>query len=184
MTNKTKILISILLVIFGVGSRLLPHIWNFAPIAGIALFSSVYLGKKYAFILSITVMLLGDIFLGFYAWPIMLAVYGSYLLIVCFGFLVKKYKSFETILAGSVLSSIIFFAVTNFAVWQFSSWYSHSLHGLIECYTMALPFFRNTLLGNVFYVGILFGGYEMVSLIIKQRDNHKIILVRASGTEV
>ena len=99
-----------------------------------------------------------------YAWPLMLTVYGAYILIGLMGTLIKKHKSLETVVAGSLVASVIFFLATNLAVWQFSPWYAKSLSGLIQCYTLALPFFRNTLMGDLFYVSVLFGAYEAVRL--------------------
>lgn len=162
MTKQTKLIVSIILVALGVACRLLPHAWNFAPIAAIALFSGVYLGRRYAVLLPITAMLIGDLFIGFYELPLMLTVYGSYILIGLAGTLIKKHKSLETVIAGSLGASILFFLVTNWAVWQFSPWYAKSLAGLLQSYTLALPFFRNTLFSDLFYVAVLFGAYEAV----------------------
>ena len=60
-------------------------------------------------------------------------------------------------LAGSVL----FFVWTNFGVWAFWNLYPHTLEGLVACYTAAIPFFRNTLLGDVVYSTALFGGFAL-----------------------
>ena len=162
MTRKTKLIISLILITLGVACRLLPHLWNFAPIAGIALFAGIYLGRRYAVVLPVASMFIGDLFIGFYDWKLMLAVYASFVLVGLIGVLIKKHKSLETVLAGSIMASVLFFLVTNFAVWQFSPWYAKSLQGLIQCYTMALPFFRNTFLGDLFYVVVLFGVYESI----------------------
>ncbi|MCK4554569.1 hypothetical protein KAU19_06465 [Candidatus Parcubacteria bacterium] len=170
MTTKTKLIISIILVSLGVACRLLPHAWNFAPIAGIALFAGVYLGRKYAIALPIIAMTIGDLFIGFYEWQLMIAVYGSYAAIGLLGGLIKKHKSMETVMAGSIIASVIFFLATNWAVWQFSPWYVKSFEGLIYCYTLALPFFRNTLLGNLFYVSVLFGAYEVAVILARQKQ--------------
>ncbi|MCG2697536.1 hypothetical protein L6307_00340, partial [Candidatus Parcubacteria bacterium] len=131
MSNKTKLIISIALIFLGVACRLMPHAWNFAPIAAIALFAGVYLGKNYAIGLPIIAMLIGDFFIGFYDWRLGLAVYGSYMIIGLLGLVIKKHKSFETVMAGSIVASVIFFIVTNWAVWQFSPWYAKSIAGLI-----------------------------------------------------
>jgi len=162
MTKQTKIIISIILVGLGVACRLLPHLWNFAPIAGIALFSGVYLGRRYALVLPAVAMLIGDFFIGFYDWKLMLAVYGSLILVGLIGLMIRKYKSLEIVVASSIISSVIFYLVTNYVVWQFSPWYTHTFAGLIQCYTLALPFFRNTILGDLFYTATLFGAYEAV----------------------
>ncbi len=170
MTKKTKLMIAIILIFLGVTCRLLPHAWNFAPIAGIALFAGVYLGRRYAIVLPIMAMLIGDLFIGFYEWPLMIIVYSSYALIGLLGTLIKKHKSLETVMAGSIIASVIFFLATNWAVWQFSPWYAKSLEGLMQCYVLALPFFRNTLLGNFFYVSVLFGSYEAVIYWVRRKQ--------------
>lgn len=169
MTTRTKIIISIVLISLGVACRLLPHAWNFTPIIAIAMFAGVYLGRKYAILLPILTMLIGDIFIGFYDIKLMAVIYLSFILIGLGAILVKKHKSAETILAGSVLAAVLFFLATNWAVWQFSPWYARTWAGLIECYTLALPFFRNTLLSNIFYTGVLFGAYETVQILVKQK---------------
>lgn len=162
MQPKNKIIISAILVAIGVISRLMPHPWNFAPIAAIGLFSGTYLGIFYSLILPPLSIFFSDIFLGFYEWKLMLAVYGSFALISLIGILIKKYKSFKTILTASLSASILFFLITNFAVWLFTLWYPKTFSGLIQCFILALPFFRNTLLGDLFYTGILFGTYELI----------------------
>lgn len=169
MTKNTKLFISIVLITLGVVCRLLPHAWNFAPIAAIALFAGVYMGRNYAIVLPIITMLIGDLFIGFYDWRLGVVVYMSYALIGLLGVLIKKHKSLGTVVGGGILASVIFFLATNWAVWQFSSWYVKDLGGLIQCYTMALPFFRNTLFGNLFYVGVLFGAYEAVIFYARER---------------
>ncbi len=169
MTNKTKLIISLILISLGVACRLLPHAWNFTPIAAVALFAGVYLGRNYAVALPIITMLIGDLFIGFYSWQMMLVVYASYIAIGLSGLIIKKHKSFATIAAGGLLAPIIFFLTTNWAVWQFSSWYAGNFSGLIQSYAMALPFFRNNLLGDLFYVSILFGAYEFVMYWARER---------------
>lgn len=170
---KNKFIIAIFLVIFGVVCRLIPHWWNFTPLAAIALFAGVYLGRRYFVIIPLLAMLIGDLFIGFYEIKLMLAVYLSFLIIGLIGYFIKKYKSAETIVASSILASILFFLITNWAVWQFSPWYAKTLQGLIYCYTMALPFFRNTLLGDLFYTGVLFGVYEGALLYQSKRRGLK-----------
>ncbi|MBI3291129.1 hypothetical protein HYZ76_02490 [Candidatus Falkowbacteria bacterium] len=169
MSTQTKLIISIILIALGVAARLLPHLWNFAPIAAIALFAGVYLGRRYAIILPVAAMALGDLLLGFYSLPLMLAVYGSFILIGLLGTLVKKHKSFETVVAGSLAGSVLFFVITNWTVWQFSPWYAKDLAGFISCFAQALPFFRNTLLGDMFYLAVLFGSYEMLLVLGKNK---------------
>jgi len=32
--------------------------------------------------------------------------------------------------------------------------------GLLSCYAAGIPFFRNTILGDLFYCGLMFGSFE------------------------
>lgn len=176
--NKIKELaIALLLIAVGVALRLLPHPANFAPISAIALFGGVYLSRKTALILPLLAMLIGDFFLGFYELPLGLAVYGSFLLIVGLGLLIKSRKSVYAVIGGALTGSILFFATTNFAVWAFTPWYAKTGVGLLDCYLMGLPFFRNTLLGDLFYVTCFFGAYELATYWVKTK-NLKVYPVR------
>lgn len=170
MNKKTKIIIACVLVAFGVVSRLVPHPWNIAPIAAIALFSGVYLGGIFSVTVPMSAMLISDLVLGFASWQVTWSVYISFFLIGLIGQAVKKHKSFEVILASSLVGSFLFFAVTNWAVWQFADWYPHTVEGLITCYVAALPFFRNTLVGDLSYAGVLFGLYELYWAIYRKKS--------------
>jgi len=165
-----KYLPILLLIILGISCRFLPHPANFAPIGAIALFGALYLPKKWALILPIAAIFISDIFIGFYSLPIMLAVYASFALMGIIGLIVRKNKKFHTILGGTVLGSILFFLITNAGVWAFGTMYTHNLSGLFSSYYMALPFFRNSLLGDLFYVGVLVGGFEFVTLLLHSRN--------------
>ena len=150
--------------------RLIPHLPNFAPIAAMALFGGTYLNKKYALIVPILAMLISDYFIGFYNPWIMFSVYGSFILIGLFGLWLKKHKTVANVLGASLSGSIIFFLVTNFAVWAVPhSMYPHNLQGLLQSYIMGLPFLKNTILGDLFYVGTLFSLYEIVLLVTLKR---------------
>lgn len=154
----------------GVILRLIPHLPNFAPIAAIALFGSVYLPfgkngmhKKYAIVIPIIAMLIGDYFIGFYNPWVLISVYGSFLIIGLIGLWLKNHKTMLNIVGASLSGSIIFFLVTNFSMWAIPhSFYPHNLQGLLTCYTMGLPFFRNTILGDLFYIGVMFSLMEIV----------------------
>ena len=173
MSKKLEFAIAIIFILVGVSLRLLPHAPNFAPIAAIALFGGVYLSRKTALILPIAVLMISDIFIGSYGIKLMAFVYASFLICVLLGFWLKKHKKWQTVLGSSILSGIIFFILTNFAVWIFTPWYAKTISGIVQCYVMALPFFRNTLLGNIFYVGAFFGSYEIVRVWIKKRFEEK-----------
>lgn len=172
ITKKGKILeliVALLFVLIGVSLRLLPHPPNFAPILAIALFGGVYLSRRIAFVLPIFAIAISDIFIGYYGIVLMIAVYGTFLLSVVLGFWLKKHKKWYTVGGSAILSAVLFFLVTNFAVWAFTPWYAKTLSGIIQCYAMAIPFFRNTLLGSLFYVTVFFGAYEIAAVWIRKK---------------
>lgn len=140
--------------------RLLPHPPNFAPIAAMALFGGAYFNKKWAaFIVPITAMFVTDLIIGFHV--TMWAVYLSFALIVVIGIKMLKEKKVGNIFFASVISSVSFFIITNFGVWVSSGSYPKTGSGLAACYTAAIPFFHQTLLSDLFFVGILFGAYHL-----------------------
>lgn len=157
----------------GVILRLVPHLPNFAPIAAMALFGGAYLNKKYALIVPLVALAVGDFFIGFYQPYLMTAVYGSFLLVGLIGLWLKNHKTIPNVIGASLIGSILFFLITNFAVWAIQPLmpqpiYPATWQGLLECYTMGLPFFRNTILGDLFYVGAMFGLMEAVLWITKK----------------
>ena len=140
--------------------RLLPHPPNFSPIAAMALFGGAYFSKKYALIIPLVVLFISDIFLGFHS--TIPFVYGSFLITGLIGLWLKKHRDFKSILTGTILSSVLFFIITNFGVWLVGSLYQKNITGLIQSYVMAIPFFRYSLIGDFFYTGIFFGSYQAI----------------------
>jgi len=170
------------LIALGVVGRLLPHPPNFTPMAAIALFAGFIFLKRYMAVIAVVVtMLLTDYFaFGYlaaewFASKSMWVVYLALLFPVVFkNFLQKKLGLFRV--AGAALaSSTVFFIATNFAVWAFSPMYEKTLEGLVLCYTMAIPFFQNTVAGDLIWSGVIFGTYFLLRnysnlQIFKQKD--------------
>jgi len=172
LSKKGKVIelsVALVFILIGVSLRLLPHPPNFAPIAAIALFGGVYLSKKISLVIPILALLISDIFLGFYQYSLIIFVYGSFLLCVLLGFWLKKHKKWHIVLGASLSCSFIFFFLTNFSVWAFTSWYPKTFSGIIQCYLMALPFLKNTAIGDLFYVSLFFAAYEIVEIWIKNK---------------
>lgn len=149
-------------ILIGFVARVLPHAPNFVPIGAMALFGGAYMSKKQALTLPIAVMVLSDFVIGFDNLPMRLTVYGSFLLVVLVGFWLKKNPNLKNVILSSLATSVLFFLTTNFAVWTFGNLYLKTPSGLSECFLLAIPFFRNTLLGDFFYTGVFFGGYNLV----------------------
>jgi hypothetical protein len=170
-SNFKKFISPLLIILVAVLMRLLPHLPNFTPLAAMALFGGVYLNKKYAFAIPLAAMFISDIFLGFHS--AMPYVYGSFILTGAIGLWLKNHKSAKNIVCASLISSILFFLITNFGVWA-TGWYPRTLSGLMQSYTMGLPFFRNTVLGDLCYTGVFFGAYELVQLLITRYSLNKV----------
>jgi hypothetical protein len=162
-------MIALLLVILGAVMRLLPHAANFTPIAAIALFGGMYMRRRYALLVPLAALVASDIFIGFDSLHSRLIVYGSFVLIGLIGLAVRKRKNIATIAAGSIGGSLIFYLITNFAFFYTPTMYPHTLSGVLSSYYRALPFFRNTLLGDLFYTGLLFGLYELARYVAARR---------------
>ena len=140
--NKRNITI-LSMIVLAVITRLLPHPPNVAPITGIALFAGCNIkDKNLAFMLPLLCMFVTDLFLGFHM--VMPFVYLSFMCISYIGISSKKINN------GTILgSSLLFFLVTNFGVWYLG--YPNTLAGLVSCYTLAIPFFVNTIIGDLFF---------------------------------
>lgn len=143
--------------------RLVPHSPNVAPIAALALFSGAFLPDVRGFIIPVAALLISDLFLGFHA--TMPFVYGSFIAITLIGLMLRKNLSPLATGGASIGGSILFFLVTNFGVWATSSMYTKDFAGLVHSYRMGIPFFRNTVLGDLFYTILFFVAYRSIRLL-------------------
>lgn len=166
-----------LIIVAAVGLRLIPHMPNFAPIGAMALFGGAYLDKRLAIILPLAAMLVSDMFIGFYSLTVMASVYGSFVLIGLMGFWLRKRKNPKNIVLAAIGSSVLFFLITNFSVWA-AGMYSRGFEGLLTSYIVAIPFFRGTLMGNLFYSILFFGGFELAKSFVLKR---KLSLVKVNN---
>jgi hypothetical protein len=152
-----------LLVGVGVVARLMPHEWNFTPIAASALFAGTVLNRRLlAFAVPVAALLLSDIFIGFDSTAMTFIVYGLFLLPACVALLPGRAHAPFMFVPVIVAYSLVFFLVTNFAVWALDAMYPHTLAGLATCYAAGLPFLPQTVIGDLFWAAVLFGGYALV----------------------
>ncbi|MBI5123401.1 hypothetical protein HZA75_06105 [Candidatus Roizmanbacteria bacterium] len=159
--SKIQKLISyIVIILLAVIVRLIPHPPNFAPIGGLALFSGANFKKKSALLIPLAAMFVSDIFLGFH--KTIPYVYVSFIIIALIGRLIKSNK-WQSLLKASLISSVLFFLITNFGVWATGSMYQKNLSGLMQSYAFGIPFFRNTLTSDLFYTFSFFYGYRFLS---------------------
>ena len=160
------------ILILGILSRIIIHLPNFTPVIAIALFSGVHFEKKQALTLPLILLAISDIVIGFH--NTMFFTWGSILLIVTIGFWLRQHKNFRTILGASVGSAVLFFIVSNLGVWIVGELYPLTAAGLQECFVMAVPFFKMTLLSTLIYTAVFFGSYEWIASRFKGKE-----LVRA-----
>lgn len=156
--NKQRFFVAGIVIFAGI-FRLIPHPANFAPITALALFSGAYLDKKYALIIPLAAMFVSDWFLGFHS--DMVFVYASFLLIGFLGIRLKHHKNIKNIFLTTIFSSILFFIVTNFGVWLMTNLYPKNAPGLIEAFILAIPFFKNTLMGDLLFTASFFTVFEV-----------------------
>jgi hypothetical protein len=159
------------LVTGAVLARWLPHPPNFTPIGALALFGgSFYADRRLALTLPLLALFLSDLAIGLHL--LMPVVYGSFACNVLLGRWLRHHWGVWNLAAVTVLGSIQFYLTTNFACWLMA--YPHTLAGLIDCYVKALPFFRNTLLGDATFVVVLFGAVavaERLLPVLRERTN-------------
>ncbi len=173
--RKQLLAFAVFLVLAAATMRVLRHLGfidlppNVAPIAALALFGGTYLPRRLAFLLPMATMAVSDAIIGFYHPGIMASVYASFLLSGGLGLWLRKRKRMTTVTAATLTGSVAFFLVTNAAVWWFGSLYPHTATGLLASYAAGLPFFRNTVLGDLGFVGLMFGAYELNVLFLRKR---------------
>lgn len=166
MDNKARILALMVAIGAAAAMRLLPHPPNFSPIAAMALFAGAHMPRRaMAFAAPFGALLVSDMFLGGY-YPGMELVYLSFALTVLIGWAIAGRKSALTIAGAAVASSVLFFAVTNFGMWLFSGFYPRTWDGLVACYAAAIPFFQNTVAGDLLFSGLLFGGFYLAERLV------------------
>jgi len=156
-----KVLVILGIVLFAALMRLVPHYPNFTPIGALALFAGAHFSNRWlAFSIPITALLFSDLLLGFH--DMMVPVYISFVLVVLIGGLLRNNVKIVSVGGGAIAGSLVFFVLTNLAVWLSGTMYPPTVQGLVQCYVAAIPFFHMTLLGDLFYSGVLFGGFYLI----------------------
>jgi hypothetical protein len=182
--SKTRFLFLAGIILAAAVSRLLPHPPNFAPIAAMALFGGAcFREKTWRFGVPMLAMILSDIAIDLqlidlhwympvgystlssaWGWEKLfekILIYSAFALSVGLGSWLQRRRTLAPIAGATLASSLLFFIVTNFGAWVVDA-YPRTLWGLKECYEAGLPFWRDgTLLGDVFYATVLFGGLAL-----------------------
>ena len=160
----------VLMILGAAATRLLPHPPNLTPITALALFGGAqFADRRLAYAVPLLALLLSDLLLGIYwswssmAWqPHMWLQYLCFALIVTLGLRLQQRAGALRIGGTMLAASLLFFVVSNFGEWVFQPWYPKTFAGLVACYVAAIPFFGNTLLGDILYTVLLFGGFHLL----------------------
>ena len=159
----------IFLIIFLVGSRLINLPPNFTPIIATAILAPHIFSKKLYTSVALIVfsMLISDLFLGLHKF-----LFFTYLPLIIIIFLSNSFNKFtSSVVLMTIFSPLIFFIISNFGVWLIGDFYEKSLSGLIQCYTMALPFLKNTYLGTLSFILLYLFFYNILFIIINKFYN-------------
>ena len=159
-SNHARLLAILSAILIAAALRLVPHPPNFTPIAAMALFGGAYLDRRaLAFAAPLGALLLSDLVLGFY--PELVFVYLSTAATVAIGWALTKRRTAVGVGLAALAGAVLVFVVTNFGVWLVMDYYPKTLAGLAACYVAAIPFFQNTLAGDLVFSALLFGGFAL-----------------------
>ena len=152
----------LLLVLF----RLIPHPPNFTPIIASSILAPFMLKSRiYGMLIPVTAMFISDIIIGFHAYQLVI-----YLTLVSISLVTTMNKSYPKLFLMAISGSVWFFIITNFAVWLSYDFYSKDIEGLLLCYTLAIPFFTNTIISTVLFTFLLAFFTKPVEIINEKTD--------------
>lgn len=165
--TRTDLWIDLALVAFLVAldvvARILPHAPGFLPVAASGFFAGRMLRiPALAIAVPVLGMVLSDVALPGEDWRIQAVGFAAIAIPAVAGILTRRWRGVLPTVATIVPCSILFFLLSNGAVWAFSGMYPLTWQGLTQCYVAALPFLDKTILGDLFWTAVLFGGAWLV----------------------
>lgn len=142
--------------------RLMPHAANLTPLYAVALFACAVFPRRWALLVPVTAMIASDLVLGLH--NTVAFTWSGMLVFAALGYGLHGRHNTARIIGSALAGSAAFFVWTNFGVWLAGGLYPQTSAGLAQCYMAALPFFRNSLLGNLAFGGALFAAYDLYRL--------------------
>ncbi len=160
-------------VILAMVSRFLPHPWNFTPVGATFLFCGFATRRPSSLVLPLAAYVASDIALDLFVYRMPLGVgalfvWLGFALVWLIGRALRRSPSLWALYTASLAGSIAFFLVSNFGVWLGGPMYPRTLAGLSAAYTAAIPFFQNTIVGDLIYNTILFGLAAMLVVLSRR----------------
>ena len=156
--NKDILFLLLIVVI----SAVLPHPANVTPIGALGLFAGTYIRKQGFLLLPVVAAIFADLTtVGVYSVLIMFFVYSGHLVsALCGRYLVRDRALVARLPIAIVATSIGFYLVSNLSNWWV--YQPHNWAGIVECYTLGLPYLARTLFGNVLYSSLFFGVFKLM----------------------
>ena len=160
MNIRISVIVSIILML--ALYRVIPHPPNISPVAAMALFGGAYFtDRKLAFIIPLFALVVSDMIIGLH--DTIPFVYGAFTVTVMAGIWLRDRLSVITVAGTAMATSLLFFIVTNFGAWLFNQGlYPMTSAGLLQSYIAGIPFYANTLIGDLFFTALLFGGFQVL----------------------
>jgi hypothetical protein len=142
--------------------NILPHAWSFTPLAASLLFFGARGSRRQLWIplvlLAATDVILTKFIYSYtFSWD-HLVTWAWYAAILWLGTNLREKSGPVRVLGAALASSVSFFLISNFAVW--AAWpemYPRNIGGLMMSYAAGLPFFRGTVLSDLFFSAAMFG---------------------------
>lgn len=161
---KNRFILITGLILLATAFRLIGHLPNFTPLGAIALFSGAFITNRImAILVPFLALFISDLYIGLYGYE-MIVPYVGFGLTILMGFLLRRKAGIVNVLGISLLSSLVFFLFTNFALFYPTTLYPHTFNGIISSYLAGIPFLKNAMLGDAFYVSVLFGAYYLITI--------------------
>jgi hypothetical protein len=184
MNYSRKVSLGVLIGLTAVAimGRLLPHPPNFTPVAAVALFAGYFLGAaRPALLVALLVMFLSDAVIGFYDMRVMLVTYAALLLPALLGVRLHGRLNVLRLGTSSLVMSVVFFTASNMAWWAFSGMYEATTAGLGRCFSAGIPFFRYTLVGDLFWTATIFGLFALARTRVPAAKSSNPVIEPSTG---
>jgi hypothetical protein len=172
MTGPAARASAALLVVVGILLRLAPHPWNMTPVGAAALFAGARLPLPVAIGVPLATMIASDLVIGMHS--LWWATWGACVLAVLVGTLLRRRRGVGVVTAATIGGSAVFFVLTNAAVWAEGLLYPRTIEGLVACFVAAIPFWRNELIGDLLWTGVLFGSWALAERVVRARETSAI----------
>ncbi len=172
-------MLALLFVLFAIAVRLDPsHIMAFTPVGAALLYFGAR-GPRKLIWLPLTLLAASDVYLTLFQYHYSFTAdtfvtWAWYAAILLMGTLLTRNSGPIQVFGASVATAISFFLISNFAVWAVWPEYPKTVAGLVECYTLGLPFFRREVIGDVMFSAVFFGLPALAGVIAARRAEHKV----------